>query len=200
VDFSIRLARAAAWMTWLCLIVSIAAVALMDHYGAPAGVVLHPTAYYLWAAFGVLATTFLTFLPTLAMRSHFVLKNINVFRALLLISDTVWATAGGSVTGGIHGPFWVCYLGIVLFAAVSMPAWQAAAFGFACSGGVVLSSAIAHTLTRDAVGSLVLVCAIFPIVAWFNSSLSAAVWSLRSKAREERKVLEARVADLSAVL
>jgi methyl-accepting chemotaxis protein len=200
VDFSIRLARAAAWMTWLCLIISVAAVAVMDQVGAPSGVVVHANAYYLWAIFGAAATTFLTFLPALAMRSHFVLSQISVFRALLLISDTLWATAGCSVTGGIRGPFWVCYIGIVLFAAVSMPAWQAALFGFAASGGVILASGIAHTLDENAIGSLMIVGAIFPIVAWFNSSLSAAVWALRGKAREERKELEARVADLSGVL
>jgi len=200
VDFSIRLAKAAAWMTWLCLIVSVMAVAAMDQWGAPAGVALHAKAYYLWALFGVAATTFLTFLPKLAMNSHYVLSNISAFRALLLISDTIWATAGASVTGGIRGPFWICFLGIVLFAAVSMPAWQAALFGLAASGGVVLSSVIAHTLTQESIGSLILVCAIFPIVAWFNSSLSAAVWALRAKARGERKELEARVAELSAVL
>ena len=199
-DFSIRLARAAAWMTWLCLIISVAAVAIMDQVGAPAGVTLHANAYYLWAVFGAACTLFLTFLPTLAMRSHYVLSNISAFRALLLISDTIWATAGASVTGGIHGPFWICYLGIVLFAAVSMPAWQAALFGLAASGGIVGSSALAHTLDKTSIGTLVLVCAIFPIVAWFNSSLSAAVWSLRSKAREERKELEKRVAELSDVL
>ena len=199
-DFSIRLARAAAWMTWLCLIISVAAVAIMDQVGAPAGVTLHPTAYYLWAVFGAACTLFLTFLPALAMRSHYVLSNINAFRALLLISDTIWATAGASVTGGIHGPFWICYLGIVLFAAVSMPAWQAALFGVAASGGIVGSSALAHTLDKTSIGTLVLVCAIFPIVAWFNSSLSAAVWALRGKAREERKELEKRVAELSSVL
>ena len=69
----------------------------------------------------------------------------------------------------------------MLFAAVSMPAWQAALFGFAASGGVVLASAIAHTLTEENVGSLLIVGAIFPIVAWFNSSLSAAVWALRAQ-------------------
>jgi methyl-accepting chemotaxis protein len=200
VDFSIRLARAAAWMTWLCLIVSVAAVAVMDQVGAPAGVVLHPVAYYLWAVFGALTTTFLTFLPALAMRSPFVLSNIATFRALLLISDTVWATGGATVTGGIHGPFWICYLGIVLFAGVSLPAWQAALFGFAASGGVVLASLLSHTLDRSSAGSMLLVGAIFPIVAWFNSSLSAAVWALRSKASQERKELETRVGDLSTVL
>ena len=199
-DFSIRLARAAAWMTWLCLIVSVVAVAVMDQYGAPAGVVLHPLAFYLWAVLGAAATTFLTFLPSLAARSPVVLKNIRAFRGLLLISDTVWATGGTTVTGGIHGPFWVCFLGIVLFAAVSLPSWQAMLFGFAASGGVILASVLSHTVGAESWGSLLLVAAIFPIVGWFNSSLAAAVWALRAEAREERLTLEGRVGELTAVL
>ena len=199
-DFSIRLARAAAVMTWLTLAVSLVAVTLMDRLGAPPGVVIHVWAYYAWTAFGVAATTFLTFLPALAARSHFVLKNITGCRVLLLVADTVWATAGVAVTGGVRGPFWVCFLGVVLFAAVSMPAWQSALFGLAAAGGLVLASAIAHTLDRASVGTLVLVGTSFPIIAWFNSSLSSAVWDLRAQARADRKSLEARVGELSAHL
>src|SRR4051812_28423870 len=187
-------------MTWLCLVVATAAVAVMAHVAAPQGVVILEYAYYGWQAFGVVVTAFLTALPTLAMRSHFVLKNITAIRALLLISDTIWCAGSTSVVGGIAGPFWFCFIGVVLFAAVSMKGWQAALFGFAATAGVVLSSVIAHTLNREHVGSLVLVGAIFPIVAWFNSSLSAAVWSLRTQARDDRKALEARVAELSSVL
>jgi len=200
VDFSIRLARAAAIMTWLTLAVSVVAVTLMDQLGAPRGVDIHLWAFYGWSAFGVAATAFLTVLPALAMKSHFVLKNITVCRALLLIADTIWATAIVAVTGGIRGPFWICFLGVVLFAAVSMPAWQSALFGLAAAGGLVLATAIAGTLDREAVGALVLVGTSFPIVAWFNSSLSAAVWDLRRKARAERKALEARITELSAYL
>jgi methyl-accepting chemotaxis protein len=200
VDYSIRLARAAAVMTWLCLVVATAAVAVMAHVAAPAGVVIHEYAYYAWTAFGVLVTTFLTVLPSLAMRSHFVLKNITMIRALLLISDTVWCAGSTSVVGGIAGPFWFCFIGVVLFAAVSMKGWQAALFGFAATGGVAVSSAVAHTLNKEHLGSLILVGAVFPIVAWFNSSLAAAVWSLRTQARDDRKALEGRVTELSAVL
>ena len=199
-DFSIRLARAAAIMTWLTLAVSVVAVTVMDRVGAPEGVVIHAYAYYAWTLFGIGATLFLTFLPTLAMKSHTVLKNITAFRALLLIADTVWATAGVAVTGGIDGPFWVCFLGVVLFAAVSMPAWQSALFGLAAAGGLVVASAIAHTLDKESLGSLIIVGTAFPIVAWFNSSLSAAVWDLRRKAKAERKALESRVAELSGYL
>ena len=199
-DFSIRLARAAAVMTWLCLIVATVAVAVMAHVATPDGVVIHEYAYYGWQVFGVVVTGFLTVLPSLAMRSHFVLKNITVIRALLLISDTVWCAGSTSVVGGIAGPFWFCFIGVVLFAAVSMKSWQSALFGLAASAGVVLSSAIAHTMNREHLGSLILVGLIFPIVAWFNSSLSAAVWALRTQARDDRKALEARVSELSGVL
>jgi methyl-accepting chemotaxis protein len=200
VDFSIRLARAAAIMTWLSLAIGVGAATVMSEYGAYAGVHVHLIAVYAWTAFGVVVAGFLTFLPKLAMKSHFVLANINAFRIVLLIADTVWVTADVAVTGGVRGPFWICYLGVILFAAVSMPGWQAALFGFAASGGLVGASAISHTLDRNAVGVLILVGLTFPIVSWFNSTLSAAVWSLRAKAREDRKALEARVAELSAAL
>ena len=98
-------------MTWMCLIVATVAVAVMAHLAQPDGLVIHEYAYYCWQAFGVLVTAFLTVLPTLAMRSHFVLKNITVIRALLLISDTVWCTGSTAVVGGIAGPFWFCFIG-----------------------------------------------------------------------------------------
>jgi hypothetical protein len=142
VDFSIRLARAAAVMTWLSLAIGVGAATVMSQYGAYDGVHVHLIAVYAWTAFGIVVAGFLTFLPKMAMKSHFVLANINVFRAALLIADTVWVTADVAVTGGVRGPFWVCYLGVVLFAAVSMPGWQAALFGFAATAGLVVASAM----------------------------------------------------------
>ncbi|HUR13347.1 MAG TPA: methyl-accepting chemotaxis protein, partial [Mycobacteriales bacterium] len=199
-DFTIRLARAAAVMTWVSLLVGVVTASLMDRLGVLPGVELHLTAVYLWSLFGVGVAALLTFLPALAMRSDFVLRNITAFRAFLLISDTVWVTASSTLTGGIRGPFWVCYLGVVLFAAVSMKALQAALFGFAATAGLVLSSYLAHTLDRASVPVLVLVGTTFPLVSWFNSTLAAAVWELRARARTERKELEARVAELSSAL
>src|SRR3954468_2173946 len=187
-------------MTWLSLAVGVVAATLMSQYGAYDGVHVHLYAVYAWTVFGAVGSCFLTFLPKMAMKSHFVLANISAIRLMLLIADTVWITADVAVTGGVRGPFWICYLGVVLFAAVSMPAWQAALFGFAATGGLVGASSISHTLDRNAVAVLLLVGLTYPIVAWFNSTLSAAVWSLRTKAREDRKALEARVVELSAAL
>jgi methyl-accepting chemotaxis protein len=200
VDFSIRLARAAAVMTWLHMVVTLVAIATTTQLGEPNGIHVHEKAIYAWLVFGVAVTVFLTVMPSLAMKSHFVLKNITFFRALLLVCDTIWATATVALTGGIDGPYWVTYLGVVLFAAVSMPGWQAALFGLAASAGLTGASVMANTLDKESVGSLIIVGATFPIVAWFNSSLSSAVWALRAKASEERKALEAKVKELSLSL
>ncbi len=199
-DFSVRLARVAAVMTWVSLVVGVAAATLMDQIAAGPGVVVHITALYAWAGFGAAIAVLLTFLPALAAQSPAVARNIAAFRAFLLISDMVWITASSALTGGVRGPFWICYVSVVLFAAVSMPAWKAALFGLASSAGVLLASALAHTLDKSSIAMLVLVGATFPLVAWFSANMSGAVWDLRAQARAERAELEARVAELSSVL
>jgi hypothetical protein len=100
VDFSIKLARAAAAMTWATLVIAVTAVLLMDRFGAPEGVTIHLWAYLGWTVLGIAVSLFLTFLPELADRSAYVQLNQRSFRALLLISDTVWVTGGAAVTGG----------------------------------------------------------------------------------------------------
>jgi methyl-accepting chemotaxis protein len=200
VDFSIRLARAAAIMTWLSLVVGVAAATLMHMLGEPAGVTVHLAAVYAWSGFGVVVTTFLTLLPRLATSSPLVRKNIPAVRTLLCLSIHLWVTALVAVTGGIRGPFWVCYVGVVLFAAVSMTAWQASLFGLTASVGLLVATALSGNLDRASIGPLLVVGVTFPIVSWFTCSLSSAMWELRRKAREEREALEARVSELSSYL
>ena len=199
-NFSIRLARAAAIMTWLSLAVGVAAATVMSRVGAAPGVIVHLDAVYAWAAVGAVVAALMTWLPTLAANSPAVLANLKAYRTLLLAADLVWITAEVSVTGGVRGPLWLGYVGIILFAAVSMPGWQATAFGLAASGGLVAASLLAHTLDVRSSGVLLLACATFPIVACLNSTLSAAVWSLRQQAKADQEALEVRVAELSAVL
>lgn len=199
-DFSIRLARAAAVMTWVSLVLGLVTAFLMDRVGALPGVHVHLTAILLWAIFGAAVAGLLTAMPTLAASSPFVARNITAFRAFLLIADTVWITANVALTGGVRGPFWVCYFAVVLFAAVSMKAWEAGLFGLAASGGLVFASWLSHTLDRGSVAVIFLVAGTFPLVAWFNSTLASALWDLRARARAERQALEAKVAELSGVL
>ena len=199
-DFSIRLARAAAVMTWLSLVTGVAAALLMHELGAPAGVVVHLPALLAWSAGGAVLTAVLTVLPRLAAASPWVLGHLTAVRVLLCLGMQIWVTATVTLTGGIRGPFWTAYLGVVLFAAVSMTALQAALFAVSASVGLVLATSLAHTLDAASVGPLLLVGLTFPIIAWFTSSLSAAVWRLRARADADRRALEARVAELSAHL
>lgn len=99
-DFSVRLARAAAIMTWLSIAVSVVAVTLTDRLGSPPGVVVHAGAFYAWTLLGVTATALLSVLPALERRSRAVRENALACRVLLLSAGLVWATAIVAVTGG----------------------------------------------------------------------------------------------------
>jgi methyl-accepting chemotaxis protein len=199
-DFTLRLAKAATIMTWLMLGLTLVTVILMDQLGSPPGVVVHLWAYLGWTVFGVVLTTFLTFLPRMAMSSHFVLTHITKVRGTLLTLDVIWASGGSAVTGGVHSQVWIGLFGTVLFAAVSMPGWQSGLISLGSAAGLVVATGVSHNLDQQAVAPLILVGFTFPIVAWFNSTLSAAVWDLRTKARTERKALESRVSELSGYL
>ena len=199
-DFSLRLARAAAVTTWLSLLVGVATAVVLDRVGAAPGVHVHLGAFAAWTGFGVAVAAFLTGLPALAVRSPAVRRHLTTWRAVLLLSDVVWVTAVVTVTGGARGPFWVCYLGVVLFAAVSLPAWQSVLLGLSATGGLVLAAALSHTLDRESAGVLLLAGVVFPLLAWFGSTLAAAVWSLRAAARGQWEAMEARVDELSATL
>ncbi|MDP9101563.1 MAG: methyl-accepting chemotaxis protein, partial [Actinomycetota bacterium] len=198
-DFSRWLARAAAVMTWAGLVLGVVGAVILDQVG-DASVRVQLTAVLYWAIFGLANAVLLTALPWLTRNVPAVARSINVWRALLLVTDTVWVTATVAITGGIRGPFWILYIPVILFAAVSMPAWQSTILGVAASGGLVAASAISRTLTTGSIGSLVLIGALFPTFAWFNSTLSSAVWSMRRQARKERDSLAQRVDQLSLVL
>ncbi len=199
VDFSKRLARIAGVATWGGLALALIAATVIAN-GEGDRIRVHLTAIYIWGVFGAVDALLLTLLPTIQQRSPSVHRHIAVWRILLLAGDMVFITGVVAAAGGVRGPFWLLYLPVVLFAAVSMPAAHAAVFGIAASGALVSASYIAHTLTRGTLGSLVLIVPMFPAVAWFNSSLSSAVWKMRKDAKTERDVLHARVAELSSVL
>ena len=196
-DFSAQLSRAAAVMTWLGLVVAVAAATLLDRVDQ--GTTVHLGAVYAWSGLGVVVAVLLTLLPTVERRSPSLASAIGNVRIALLILDFVYVTGLVAVTGGMQGPFWVLYLPVILFAAVSLPSWQSALFGLAVAGGLVIASLIAQT-AQDTTGSLLLVCVLFPTFGWFNATLSTAVWTLRDTARMERDALTVRVDELSSLL
>ena len=201
VQTSVKLGSALAKMMWLTVALSAAAAVAMLWFGAPAGVRVHPGAVLAWTAFGVLVATFQSIVPLLVERQRSdVVGHIVGIRLLLLTSALTWATGLTAVTGGVRGPMWVCFLGVVLFAAVRLPMWQSAVFAVAACGGLVLASALARTLDVSVIGPLILIGPTFVIVAWFNAKLSGVVWALQSDALQHTQSLEAQASDMSTVL
>ena len=200
VNFSKRLSQAAAVMTWVGLVLGVVAATLLDRFGEAGAPPIHLEAVYAWAAVGFLSAVLLTALAVLERSSAAVAGNIVAWRAGLLVGDVVWVTALVSVTGGVSGPFWVLYVPLVLFAAMSITPVQATVFGLVATGGLVGASHAANAVSAATAGALLLIGVLFPAFAWFNSTLAAAVWSLRSVAEAERDALSARVDELAGVL
>ncbi len=197
-DFSKRLARVAAVATWLSLVLAVAASAVVRYVGDDETVNMGWILFF--AGVGAIDATLLTILPMWEETRPGVRKNIAAWRAGLLILDMVFVTGVTAATGGVGAPFWLLFIPIVLFAAVSLDKYQSLAFGFVAIFGVLIASLVAGTLDADHAGVLVLVCPIFPAIAWFNSNLSNAVWQMRKRAKAERDALQQRVEELSKVL
>jgi methyl-accepting chemotaxis protein len=198
VDFSIRLTRAAALMTWILLVASAVAAVLQDRLATD--VEVHLAVVWPFLGLGAVVTTVLTSLNVLAASSTFVRTHLRGVRAAICLLNCVWVTGVVSATGGVQGPFWIGYLGVVLFAAVAMSTSQACLLGVATSVGLLVATSVSGSLDGGVLGSLVLVGVAFPLAAWFNASLAAAVWELTAQAQAEREVLESRVGELSGYL
>jgi methyl-accepting chemotaxis protein len=198
-DFSRRLARVAAVATWISLGLSVVASWVVAHVGDSGGHVRMGWVLF-FAGIGAIDATLLTMLPYWEETRPGVRANIKAWRAGLLVLDMVFVTGVVASTGGVGAPFWLLYVPIVLFAAVSLDKYQAIAFGVIAVAGLVVGAAASGTFDADHAGILVLVCPIFPAVAWFNSNLSNAVWLMRKAARGERDALQAKVEELSRIL
>jgi methyl-accepting chemotaxis protein len=199
VDFSQRLSRVAALATWSGIALAVAGALVLDQH-ASLGVHVHLAAFMAWEGLALLDAIVLTALPRLYAVSPHVRHRIAAYRAGLLVATTVSVSGAVATAGGLRGPFWILYLPGLLFAATTLRQWQSALLGLANAGSLVVAALIAHSVDQSTVAWLVLVLPIFPAIAWFNATLAASVWAMRTTARAERDELQARVNDLSAIL
>jgi hypothetical protein len=171
VDFSIRLTRAAALMTWILLVTSAVAAVLQDRSpraaGAPRRRVGLPR-----PGRGRDGR------PDVVERARG-LVDLRAEQpagcagrplpAQLRVGDRPW-----SAPPVVCRAVWIGYLGVVLFAAVAMSTAQACLLGVATSSGLLVATALSGPLDGAVVGPLLLVGIAFPLAAWFNASLAAA--------------------------
>jgi methyl-accepting chemotaxis protein len=198
VDFSKRLSRVAAIATWGGIVLASVGAVVLHHERSD--IALHLNAFLAWQGLAILNAVALTVLPMLHEVSPHVRRRISGYRALLLLSTLTAVSGSVAVSGGVRGPFWILLLPSVLFAATTMRQWQSALLGLLAGGGLVVASAIAHTLNASTAAWLVLVVPVFPAIAWFNGTLASSVWAMRAHAKAERDELQRRVEELSQVL
>ncbi len=197
-DFSKRLSRVAAMATWGGIVLATVGALVLHHEHG--GVDLHLYAFLGWQALAIVNALALTMLPVLHEVSPHVRQRITGYRALLLFTTLVAVTGSVAVSGGVRGPFWILLLPSVLFAATTMRQWQSILLGVLAGAGLVVASAVAHTLNASTTAWLVLVVPVFPAIAWFNGTLASSVWAMRAHAKAERDELQARVEELSRAL
>jgi hypothetical protein len=178
---------------WFSIAVTLTAAWVADNIGLDAkgegpfpvdfGIVL------VWAAVGSVAAALLTALPYLQKKFPVVDAKVHFWRRALIGVNMVFVTGVTSATGGIRGPFWLLYIppGDLRRRVVLRPA-----------GARLRHRRLARRALRQ-LGRQHRARArrpadprrpIFPAIAWFNASLSNAVWAQQRKANHERDEMQ----------
>ena len=126
---------------------------------------------------------------------------------LLTVADIAATTGILAATGGVSQSFWLGYLPPVFFAAVALPALNAALIAVGASGACVIGTYAAGDLNRSAAATLILVLPVPPAIALLAGGMSRALRRLgqealdqRREAAKQRDQLAAYVAELSGAL
>ncbi|HVX69754.1 MAG TPA: methyl-accepting chemotaxis protein, partial [Mycobacteriales bacterium] len=174
------------------------AVLLMSHYRATGPTHDHRNLILAWLAVGVASATLVPLYPRIVATA----PGMDI-PMLVLIAGVDFAAlfAVVSLTGGIEGPFWALILVNTTAASVIAPS-LALALGaaFFYIGTLVGATALAHTLSLDNVGPLVLVGSCLPLVALLGNSVALRLEQQRTRSDAERDQLHRTVEELSEAL
>jgi methyl-accepting chemotaxis protein len=158
----------------------------------------HRFALYIWLAVGVVPLLMIAGLPGIRASMP---KAEGAYLGLLAAIEFAVMMAVMTLTGGIAGPFWVLLIVTTAAAAVICETRTLAMFvALGNVGFLVAASALAHTLTKDNLGPLVLVALCSPLVALLGSGVASSLETQRRASDAERDHLKATVQDLSQAL
>ncbi|HWA67198.1 MAG TPA: methyl-accepting chemotaxis protein [Mycobacteriales bacterium] len=198
-DFQRAFDRVGTFVSWITA-AALAGALSFDQYGSN-----HPLHHWLYVLLmGVCA------LIAVAYGSQLVIAGRTGQAGRLRLSPSgsvfqlIFSTAGltwlCSVTDGIERPFWLFFIVAQIPASISLPVVVTVFFGFAASGGVVLSSFIAGTATDHNRGSLLLVCALLPVAAWYIATITDGIRRAQESAVADKERLGSGVDELSTVM
>ena len=199
-SYSRLMLRAAAVTTWASLLLAGAGGALLASSDT-SDVDVVAWRFFGWVGLGAVVALSMTVLT--AVPGSGGTRLLARARGAFLVSLLVVVTGVCEASGGVLGPFWVLFVPVVLFGAISLPVGRSVLVGTAAAFGLVFASVTlgASDLGLSAVlGRLLLAAPVLPAVAWFTAVLAQAVWSLRAEAEGERDTLAAEVEELSQAL
>ncbi|HEX3708242.1 MAG TPA: methyl-accepting chemotaxis protein [Mycobacteriales bacterium] len=152
----------------------------------------------LWLAIGVASALLVPLYPRIVAAAPWL-----DIPTLMLIAglDVAALFAVVSLSGGVSGPFWVLMLVNTTAASVispNLPLAIGAALFYV--GTLVGATALAHTLTRQNAGPLVLVGGCLPLVALLGNAVATRLEAQRARSDVERDELRQTVEDLSRAL
>jgi methyl-accepting chemotaxis protein len=197
--YSQRLSRAASFATWLSLVEAAGAVTVL-HYARHSPLAVHLVAAYIWCGLGAIFAGILTWLSGDSASAARLREMTPQLPIMLLVADLGASTGVVAATGGVRGPFWILYLPVVLFTAITLANQVAVVIGLLATAGLVGATAIAGHIDASLAGYLLLVGPLFPTVAAFSAQLSSSVLRLGRRAVSDRDALARHVANLSATL
>jgi methyl-accepting chemotaxis protein len=204
VDQTQRLLRAAGAARFASLVLSVVAAAVLQN---TPGESVHLILVGVWAGVAAVVAACLMWLSGssgVAVRAR---RHAPSLTTLLTVADIAATTGILAATGGVSQSFWLGYLPPVFFAAVALPALNAALIAVGASGACVIGTYAAGDLNRSAAATLILVLPVPPAIALLAGGMSRALRRLgqealdqRREAVEQRDQLAAYVAELSGAL
>jgi methyl-accepting chemotaxis protein len=189
-----REASIASLGKWIAAAIAITILAAVGH--GPAHT--HRVVLYGWLGVGALSVAMQAGVPWMKVNAAW-----SEIPYLLIMGtfDYVALVAVVALTGGVSGPFWVLMLLTTAGAAVIAPTrWIAVAQAIFMDGGLVLATWIAHDLSRQSAGPLILVGLCSPLMALIGSAVSSSLEQQRINSEAEALHLKHTVDDLSRAL
>ena len=203
-DQTQRLLRAAGAARFASLVLSVVAAAVLQN---TPGESVNLVFVGVWAGVAAVVAACLMWLSGssgVAVRAR---RHAPSLTTLLTVADIAATTGILAATGGVSQSFWLGYLPPVFFAAVALPALNAALIAVGASGACVIGTYAAGDLNRSAAATLILVLPVPPAIALLAGGMSRALRRLgqealdqRREAVEQRDQLAAYVAELSGAL
>jgi methyl-accepting chemotaxis protein len=198
-DFDRRFDLVSTYASWLTTVVLAIALSF-DQYGSD-----HPLRRWIYLTLmGIIALIAVGYTVQFAMTQRAgnagglrLSPTGSVIQLFLSTAGLTWLCA---LTDGIDRPFWLFFIIAQIPAALSLRIAVTVFFGFLSSGGLVLASVVADTATRDNRGSLIFVCALLPVTAWYIGVITTAIRAAQERAVGDKEKLGSGVEHLSLVM